>query len=92
MLRIMAHHLEQAKLPYAIIEGSVSARKRMTLVDEFNRNPIKPKVLYGVWLSVLYFRNGFNFSMVCKLYAVIGTLKAYMLEVSWPKICHEPKP
>jgi len=44
MLQIMAYHLDQAKLPYAIIEGSVTARKRMTLVDEFNRNPIKPKV------------------------------------------------
>ena len=44
MLRIIAHHLEQAKLSYAIIEGGVTARKRMSLVDDFNRNPVKPKV------------------------------------------------
>ena len=44
MLRIMACHLELAKLSFAVIEGGVTARKRMTLVDEFNRNPIKPKV------------------------------------------------
>ncbi|XP_076802366.1 transcription termination factor 2-like isoform X3 [Clavelina lepadiformis] len=45
MLRVLAHHLQAAKFSYAVIEGSVSARKRMDLVDEFNRNPSKPKVM-----------------------------------------------
>ena len=44
MLRIVACHLDKLEISYAIIEGSVTARKRMNLVDDFNRDPVKPKV------------------------------------------------
>ncbi|XP_078490127.1 transcription termination factor 2-like [Ciona intestinalis] len=45
MLNILAHHLKAAKFSYAVIDGSVNARKRMELVDNFNKNPVKPKIM-----------------------------------------------
>lgn len=45
MLKIMATHLKMIQVSCAMLDGSVSAKKRMDMVDEFNNNPITPKVL-----------------------------------------------
>lgn len=45
MLDILAHHLRQAGIKYTIIQGSVSAKKRMEAVEEFNTNIHGPEVM-----------------------------------------------
>lgn len=44
MLEVVAYHLDKAEISYTIIKGSVSAKKRMDMVDDFNRNPAIPMV------------------------------------------------
>lgn len=44
MLHLLAFHLDLAGVSYAVIEGSVPARKRMLLVERFNKDKLKPKV------------------------------------------------
>jgi len=44
-LSIVEHHLSEAGISFASINGSVTASKRMDLVNEFNHNPVKPKVM-----------------------------------------------
>ncbi|XP_061170821.1 transcription termination factor 2-like [Saccostrea echinata] len=45
MLDILAHHLKNARIKYTIIQGSVSAKKRMEAVEEFNTNIHGPEVM-----------------------------------------------
>lgn len=45
MLEVVAHHLETSQISYVIIKGSVPAKKRMDMVDDFNRNPARPMVI-----------------------------------------------
>uniref|UniRef100_W5MZ87 Transcription termination factor 2 n=1 Tax=Lepisosteus oculatus TaxID=7918 RepID=W5MZ87_LEPOC len=45
MLRVVAVHLDRLGLRYATIDGSVSPRQRMELVEEFNTNPKGPQVM-----------------------------------------------
>ncbi|XP_048745647.2 transcription termination factor 2-like isoform X3 [Ostrea edulis] len=45
MLDILAHHLRNAGMKYTIIQGSVSAKKRMDAVEEFNTNIHGPEVM-----------------------------------------------
>lgn len=45
MLDILAHHLRQAGIKYTIIQGSVSAKKRMEAVEDFNTNIHGPEVM-----------------------------------------------
>ncbi|MBN3311580.1 TTF2 factor, partial [Atractosteus spatula] len=45
MLRVVAVHLDRLGLRYATIDGSVSPRQRMELVEEFNTNPRGPQVM-----------------------------------------------
>lgn len=44
MLRIVAVHLQHMGLQYAVIDGTVTPKKRMDLVEEFNTNPKGPQV------------------------------------------------
>ncbi|XP_053733024.1 transcription termination factor 2 isoform X2 [Synchiropus splendidus] len=45
MLQIVAVHLIQMDLKYAVIDGTVNPKKRMDLVEEFNTNPKGPQVM-----------------------------------------------
>ncbi|KAM9805204.1 transcription termination factor 2 [Neosynchiropus ocellatus] len=45
MLQIIAVHLVQMGLKYAVIDGTVNPKKRMDLVEEFNTNPKGPQVM-----------------------------------------------
>lgn len=45
MLHIVAVHLKQMGLSYAVIDGTVPPKKRMDLVEEFNTNPHGPQVM-----------------------------------------------
>lgn len=45
MLDILAHHLKIAGIKYSIIQGSVSAKKRMEAVEEFNTDQKGPEVM-----------------------------------------------
>ncbi|KAJ0070645.1 hypothetical protein NL108_017136 [Boleophthalmus pectinirostris] len=45
MLHIVAVHLRQMELSYAVIDGTVLPKKRMDLVEEFNTNPHGPQVM-----------------------------------------------
>lgn len=44
MLHIVAVHLQQMGLRYAVIDGTVNPKRRMDLVEEFNTNPKGPQV------------------------------------------------
>jgi len=44
-LSVVEYHLTEAGISFASIDGSVSASKRMDLVDEFNKNPKRPMVM-----------------------------------------------
>ena len=44
MLQIVAVHLKQMGLTYAVIDGTVNPKRRMELVEEFNTNPKGPQV------------------------------------------------
>ncbi|XP_063744388.1 transcription termination factor 2 isoform X2 [Eleginops maclovinus] len=43
MLKIVAVHLRQMGLRYAVIDGTVNPKRRMDLVEEFNTNPDGPQ-------------------------------------------------
>ncbi|KAM9850621.1 transcription termination factor 2 [Aulostomus maculatus] len=45
MLHIVAVHLGQMGLRYAVIDGTVNPKRRMDLVEEFNTNPKGPQVM-----------------------------------------------
>ncbi|XP_054643209.1 transcription termination factor 2 isoform X2 [Dunckerocampus dactyliophorus] len=45
MLDIVAVHLRQMGLRYAVIDGTVNPKRRMDLVEEFNTNPRGPQVM-----------------------------------------------
>lgn len=45
MLNIVALHLQQMNLRYAVIDGSVLPKKRIDLVEEFNTNSHGPQVM-----------------------------------------------
>ncbi|KAK1903272.1 Transcription termination factor 2 [Dissostichus eleginoides] len=45
MLKIVAVHLQQMGLRYAVIDGTVNPKRRMDLVEEFNTNPDGPQVM-----------------------------------------------
>ncbi|XP_075993974.1 transcription termination factor 2-like [Genypterus blacodes] len=45
MLQIVATHLRQMGLKYAVIDGTVNPKRRMDLVEEFNTNPKGPQVM-----------------------------------------------
>ncbi|XP_068602263.1 transcription termination factor 2 [Brachionichthys hirsutus] len=45
MLRIVAVHLQQMGLRYGVIDGAVSAKRRMDLVEEFNTDPKGAQVM-----------------------------------------------
>lgn len=45
MLHIVAVHLQQMGLRYAVIDGTVPPKRRMDLVEEFNINPHGPQVM-----------------------------------------------
>ncbi|XP_034003481.1 transcription termination factor 2 [Trematomus bernacchii] len=45
MLKIVAVHLRQMGLRYAVIDGTVNPKRRMDLVEEFNTNPDGPQVM-----------------------------------------------
>ncbi|XP_069011139.1 transcription termination factor 2 isoform X2 [Embiotoca jacksoni] len=45
MLGIVAIHLQQMGLRYAVIDGTVNPKRRMDLVEEFNTNPKGPQVM-----------------------------------------------
>ncbi|KAJ4933588.1 hypothetical protein JOQ06_030414 [Pogonophryne albipinna] len=45
MLKIVAVHLSQMGLRYAVIDGTVNPKRRMDLVEEFNTNPDGPQVM-----------------------------------------------
>ncbi|XP_070694517.1 transcription termination factor 2 [Pempheris klunzingeri] len=45
MLHIVAVHLRQMGLRYAVIDGTVNPKRRMDLVEEFNSNPEGPQVM-----------------------------------------------
>nr|CAB3267348.1 transcription termination factor 2-like [Phallusia mammillata] len=45
MLKVLTYHLDKANFSHGIIEGSVSAQKRMELVEIFNSNPKQIKVM-----------------------------------------------
>ncbi|XP_060689578.1 transcription termination factor 2 isoform X2 [Hemiscyllium ocellatum] len=45
MLKVVAGHLDQIRLSYITLDGSVTPKLRMDLVDEFNTNPKGPQVI-----------------------------------------------
>uniref|UniRef100_A0A8B9DJG9 Transcription termination factor 2 n=1 Tax=Anser cygnoides TaxID=8845 RepID=A0A8B9DJG9_ANSCY len=45
MLKVVAVHLQQLGLKYAILDGSVNPKQRMDVVEEFNNNPKGPQVM-----------------------------------------------
>ncbi|CAL1581631.1 unnamed protein product [Knipowitschia caucasica] len=45
MLHIVAVHLQQMDLSFAVIDGTVLPKKRMDLVEDFNTNPHGPQVM-----------------------------------------------
>ncbi|XP_063069061.1 transcription termination factor 2 [Engraulis encrasicolus] len=45
MLRIVAVHLKEMGLSFAVIDGTVNIKHRMDLVEEFNTNPKGPQVM-----------------------------------------------
>ncbi|XP_061143817.1 transcription termination factor 2 isoform X1 [Syngnathus typhle] len=45
MLQIVAVHLQQMGLRYAVIDGKVNPKRRIDLVEEFNINPKGPQVM-----------------------------------------------
>ncbi|XP_075967707.1 transcription termination factor 2 [Anarhichas minor] len=45
MLRIVAVHLREMGLRYAVIDGTVAPKRRMDLVEEFNTNAAGPQVM-----------------------------------------------
>ncbi|XP_068037104.1 transcription termination factor 2 isoform X2 [Anomalospiza imberbis] len=45
MLQVVAVHLQRLGLKYATVDGSVSPKQRMDMVEEFNNNPKGPQVM-----------------------------------------------
>ncbi|NXI73309.1 TTF2 factor, partial [Anseranas semipalmata] len=45
MLKVVAVHLQQLGLKYAMLDGSVNPKQRMDVVEEFNNNPKGPQVM-----------------------------------------------
>ncbi|XP_067849047.1 transcription termination factor 2 isoform X2 [Heptranchias perlo] len=45
MLRVVAGHLDRISLTYVTLDGSVTPKHRMDLVEEFNTNPKGPQVM-----------------------------------------------
>ncbi|NXK67906.1 TTF2 factor, partial [Sylvietta virens] len=45
MLKVVALHLQRLGLKYATVDGSVSPKQRMDVVEEFNNNPKGPQVM-----------------------------------------------
>ncbi|XP_035396429.1 transcription termination factor 2 isoform X1 [Cygnus atratus] len=45
MLKVVAVHLQQLGLKYAVLDGSVNPKQRMDVVEEFNSNPKGPQVM-----------------------------------------------
>uniref|UniRef100_A0A663LK84 Transcription termination factor 2 n=1 Tax=Athene cunicularia TaxID=194338 RepID=A0A663LK84_ATHCN len=45
MLKVVAVHLQQLGLKYAIVDGSVNPKQRMDVIEEFNTNPKGPQVM-----------------------------------------------
>ncbi|KFQ15781.1 Transcription termination factor 2, partial [Leptosomus discolor] len=45
MLKVVAVHLQRLGLKYATLDGSVSPKQRMDVVEEFNNNPKGPQVI-----------------------------------------------
>ena len=45
MLDIVAHHLNRSRIQYNVIQGSVTAKKRNEMVEEFNTDPRGPEVM-----------------------------------------------
>nr|XP_039249046.1 transcription termination factor 2-like [Styela clava] len=71
MLEVVAYHLELSNMSYVIIKGSVPAKKRMDMVDDFNRNPVNPKIIL---LSLQAGGVGLN---------LIGGNHLFMLDMHW---------
>ncbi|XP_072369880.1 transcription termination factor 2 isoform X1 [Scyliorhinus torazame] len=45
MLNVVAGHLDQMSLSYVTLDGSVTPKRRMDLVEEFNTNPKGPQAM-----------------------------------------------
>ncbi|XP_074753964.1 transcription termination factor 2 [Athene noctua] len=45
MLKVVAVHLQQLGLKYAIVDGSVNPKQRIDVIEEFNTNPKGPQVM-----------------------------------------------
>ncbi|NXE05817.1 TTF2 factor, partial [Lophotis ruficrista] len=51
MLKVVAVHLQRLGLKYATVDGSVSPKERMDVVEDFNNNPKGPQVMLVSLLS-----------------------------------------
>ncbi|XP_048350920.1 transcription termination factor 2 isoform X2 [Sphaerodactylus townsendi] len=71
MLKIVAVHLEKLGLKYATVDGSVSPKQRMDLVEEFNNNPKGSQVML---ISLLAGGVGLN---------LIGGNHLFLLDMHW---------
>ncbi|XP_042190525.1 transcription termination factor 2 isoform X2 [Callorhinchus milii] len=71
MLRVVAEHLDRIKLSYVTIDGSVTPKRRMDFVEEFNTNP---KTIQVMLVSLCAGGVGLN---------LIGGNHLFLLDMHW---------